>query len=763
MVLKSQALKDQALKGQALKGQALGCVVGSLIAGLTLVSGPAAGEEAVWEPKEDGEVSLPLGRYLELVETAESHRAGDEDDEIPADLVWVDQHLELRFNENEDGDLVEVVELRGKLGAKAVGSVEEKGASVVWPFDGSLDRLEVEGSDEEPSAVWAQKNGKLSFWVQQPGPYDIELEGHVTTRETGRARRLVLPASVAPTSRVVIDLPEGREWTVSERLVVLSDVVSDGRRRLEVSRTEPGPAHVDISHHAASGSRRLLASSVVATLIQLDRAGSRRHDVALFEVSRGELDTLRVDLPEGITVEQAVTDEGPVEWVDPDLRRLELPRRDPLQGRGYVTLTSPLREGVERIALDAVRPDASVRARYLAVVGSMPVSVEPEPADAWLRVDAEDLPQELSRAFDLVDMVTVWRRIEGSAPGELRIVTLPDVPRLESRVVKRSTTSLLTVEGTLLHRDELQLGGVGSALEVRLPAGGVLWSARVGSETVRPIERDGKLLLPLGLADPRGETVELVTVLECAVPAGRSSLEMTLPQLVLPVFEHQWQVLLPKQNRYRLRQSNLSQAPLPQVSGSLVYTTSSLGGPSILAGTVLDEDGSSLPGVTLVISFGGRREMTTTDAQGRFRYRDFKQTGGTWKVRAELEGFNSVESRVPMQRGETANLILEMSVASVAEEIVVTAEAPLHESLNTVKPRWGEKKRSPRRAKPKSPSSAPSQAAAYRSNVAGLQQGLVGGVRPLPVTIPEEGKVLSLVGVLPGAEVSLELDVKGKR
>ena len=44
-----------------------------------------------------------------------------------------------------------------------------------------------------------------------------------------------------------------------------------------------------------------------------------------------------------------------------------------------------------------------------------------------------------------------------------------------------------------------------------------------------------------------------------------------------------------------------------------------------------------------------------------------------------------------------------------------------------------------------------------------LRQGLVGGVRPLNVTIPENGKALYLAGVLPPAQVSLKLDVRAKK
>jgi hypothetical protein len=39
----------------------------------------------------------------------------------------------------------------------------------------------------------------------------------------------------------------------------------------------------------------------------------------------------------------------------------------------------------------------------------------------------------------------------------------------------------------------------------------------------------------------------------------------------------------------------------------------------------------------------------------------------------------------------------------------------------------------------------------------------VGGVRPLPVAIPESGKLLFLTGVLPPPRVAVELEVKSKR
>ncbi|HSG39017.1 MAG TPA: hypothetical protein VLE27_05220, partial [Thermoanaerobaculia bacterium] len=44
-----------------------------------------------------------------------------------------------------------------------------------------------------------------------------------------------------------------------------------------------------------------------------------------------------------------------------------------------------------------------------------------------------------------------------------------------------------------------------------------------------------------------------------------------------------------------------------------------------------------------------------------------------------------------------------------------------------------------------------------------LKEGLVGGVKPLPVSIPESGKLLLLAGVLPPVEVGVALEVRTKR
>jgi hypothetical protein len=112
-------------------------------------------------------------------------------------------------------------------------------------------------------------------------------------------------------------------------------------------------------------------------------------------------------------------------------------------------------------------------------------------------------------------------------------------------------------------------------------------------------------------------------------------------------------------------------------------------------------------------------------------------------------------------------------VASVEETIVLTSEAPMvdYRSSDVSEVKTGRlwqreaAGRDDARARRKTDGAELDRMAAdaFRDNVEGLRQGLVGGVRPLPVTIPQAGKALWLAGALPPAVVGVTLEVKSKR
>jgi hypothetical protein len=94
-----------------------------------------------------------------------------------------------------------------------------------------------------------------------------------------------------------------------------------------------------------------------------------------------------------------------------------------------------------------------------------------------------------------------------------------------------------------------------------------------------------------------------------------------------------------------------------------------------LYGTVVDEQGSALPGATVTLSGQGAPQVQVTNAQGQFRFLGLSPGG--YELRAELEGFSTVEfPNVNIGVGRNTTIEVTLS-AAIEETITVTAESPL--------------------------------------------------------------------------------------
>jgi hypothetical protein len=94
-----------------------------------------------------------------------------------------------------------------------------------------------------------------------------------------------------------------------------------------------------------------------------------------------------------------------------------------------------------------------------------------------------------------------------------------------------------------------------------------------------------------------------------------------------------------------------------------------------LYGTVVDEQGAALPGVTLTLTGAGAPNVQVTDAQGRFRFLGLSPS--TYLLQAELEGFSRIEyPNIVINVGR--NTEIQVTLASAVEDVItVTAESPL--------------------------------------------------------------------------------------
>jgi hypothetical protein len=94
-----------------------------------------------------------------------------------------------------------------------------------------------------------------------------------------------------------------------------------------------------------------------------------------------------------------------------------------------------------------------------------------------------------------------------------------------------------------------------------------------------------------------------------------------------------------------------------------------------LYGTVTDDKGASLPGVTVTLAGQGAPQVQVTNAQGQFRFLGLGP--GSYSLKAELEGFSTIDyPNIVINVGRNTSIEVKLSPA-VEDVITVTAESPL--------------------------------------------------------------------------------------
>jgi len=94
-----------------------------------------------------------------------------------------------------------------------------------------------------------------------------------------------------------------------------------------------------------------------------------------------------------------------------------------------------------------------------------------------------------------------------------------------------------------------------------------------------------------------------------------------------------------------------------------------------LYGTVVDEQGAALPGVTVTLTGQGAPQVQVSDAQGKFHF--LSLSPGSYQLKAELEGFSTIEyPNVVINVGRNTQIEVTLS-AAVEDVITVLGETPL--------------------------------------------------------------------------------------
>ena len=101
-----------------------------------------------------------------------------------------------------------------------------------------------------------------------------------------------------------------------------------------------------------------------------------------------------------------------------------------------------------------------------------------------------------------------------------------------------------------------------------------------------------------------------------------------------------------------------------------------------ISGTVADEQGAILPGVTITLRGVDATQEVTTEGNGQFRFLNLAP--GFYTLSASLQGFTTlVREQVQVVVGRNVDLLFALKLASVAETITVTGESPLVDTRAT--------------------------------------------------------------------------------
>ncbi len=105
----------------------------------------------------------------------------------------------------------------------------------------------------------------------------------------------------------------------------------------------------------------------------------------------------------------------------------------------------------------------------------------------------------------------------------------------------------------------------------------------------------------------------------------------------------------------------------------------------VILGTLTDATGGLLPGVNVTVTNEGTNVSANlvTDAKGAYQARNLNS--GIYSVTAKLDGFKTAMRRgIEVRVGDVIGIDLSLSTGGISEVVVVTAEAPILDTLSAV-------------------------------------------------------------------------------
>jgi hypothetical protein len=682
-------------------------------------------------------VTLALGEYNRLIDLANRPSQGPTPAPVPSVLASADLRV-----------LVERETARGTF--TLAGNVLRSGFSRVSLLSGAT--LIDANTAGRPLPLVSDGNAQTAL-LPGPGPFSLTLDWGAPLAFTPGRASFVLPVPPAGTARATIDLPGDQADVHLLSGLVTSRSSSNGRTIVEATLDPGAPTEIwwsmrDSAPVAAAREVRTLAD--VLTLVTLADSDVRMVSLIDVTVVQGQPSSIAVRLPQGYELTSVSgnslersdqRDDGVVLTVsDASLRRHQflLSLERPHDG-GSFTLDTGF----------AWLPDVQRERGEVAVEGVGTLELSAAERDGMHRIDVRELNSALQSLARLPILSAFRYQRSAAAPPVLAldVKRFADAGVLAAVVDRAVATTLVTTEGRALTEITLQVQNRAQPfLKIMLPTGASIVSAEVAGEAVKPALAADGTRIPLLRRDfrPRGPYNVSFVYVHDGTPFGRKGeAQMTLPKMDLPIGIVEWEVFVPDTYSVRGVGGNVIDRQVAdreyQVagkdggygvgvgSGTMTGTGGGVGEgtsertlvalPGQITGRVTDEQGTSIPGVTIVVDAPKSLQTVITDADGMFVVSQVPS--GRVKVTSELPGFGS-QSRSIVFDQQPRQVDFAMRTDRVTQTVTVSGESPKLSQPAPLKSADAKKQ------------AEPSQ------NVINLQQRAA-GVLPVRVDVPRAG------------------------
>jgi hypothetical protein len=643
-------------------------------------------------------VTLSLTEYNRLIDLAS--RASQGALVAPVAAVLASAHLRVR---------VERDTARGVFAV--VGDALRPGMSRVSLLSGAT--LIDANAGGRPLPLIADGNAHTAL-IPGPGPFSLSLEWGAPLQFTPGRASFVLPVPQAGTARATFDLPGDQADVRLSSGLITGKSILDGRTIVEAtldpgSSTEVWWSMRDSAPAAAARELRTLAE--VMTLITIGDSDVRM--VALIDVSvvQGELRTAAVRLPAGYEVT--------------GISGSSLEASEPVEGGLVLTVANPAAR-THQFLVSLERPhdggsfsvetgfvtvrDVQRERGEVAIEGVGTLELTADEREPMHRIDVRELNQALQSLARLPVLSAFrYQRSAATAPAlAFEVKRFADAGVLAAIADRAVATTLVTSEGRALTEIVLTVQNRAQPfLKVTLPPGASMVSVDVAGQPAKPVLGSDGTRVPLLRSGfrPTGSYQVSFVYLHAGTPfAKKGDIEMTLPQMDLPVGIVEWELFAPERYSVRTIGGNVmdvkvldrlaSRASTTAVHGVVggvgggvpaaprganrqgrISVTAGVDGPArLLTGRVVDDSGAVVPGVTIEVATMAGLRTIVTDGNGAFTVSDVGP--GRVTVTATLAGFQSAQSSFNADE-RPRRLEIAMPASGMEETVTVNAaESP---------------------------------------------------------------------------------------